>query len=279
MRHHPRRPLPARALEALRQWQDALDVEWARELARPETERRAAGTVADAHWSSHRSATAFDVVRLTLRAMASPRLGRCMYCETDRGSQVDHGRPKSLAPGLTFVWHNHIWACALCNQQKTTRYDPAMIDPTIDDPLRYLDLVPSGRWDPEDDDDDEGGRGQATLDALPMLNHPDLVEERLQGRARLLRRLSALAAQASVSTEALDMLREEVTNDPFSDVFAALLDVLRLPNAAEFYPPAVVDFVRARPEMNDWLAESDERRWRAAQGAIEALALTIRLSS
>ena len=135
-----------------------------------------------------------------------------MYCETDRGSQVDHGRPKSLAPGLTFAWHNHIWACAICNQQKMTRYDPAMIDPTVDDPLRYLDLVPSGRWDPEDED--EGGRGQATIDALPMLNHPDLVEERLQGRARLLRRLSALAGQASVSAEELDMLRAEVTNDP-----------------------------------------------------------------
>jgi len=277
VRYHRRGPLPAKALAALQQWQSALDAEWAAESAKPLAVRRTAGTVATSHWNSHRQTATLDVVELALSEMASPPAARCMYCEHDLGSEIDHIEPKSRAPVRTFQWENLLWACGRCNRQKLERYDPNMLDPTRADPLRHLDLLPNGRWHPEPTD--PGGRGQATLAALSLLNEQRLVRSRVHGRGQILREFAALAALPSVTAAALAVLREKVTQDPFPDVFAALLDVMQLPGAADFYPPQVVDFVRSHPEMSDWLAESDERRWLDAQGAIEALASTIRRSS
>lgn len=273
MRHHPRRQLPARALAALRQWQDALDDDWVKEQQLPADQRRSAGKVADARWDRHRSTTALEVTERVLAAMASPDLARCMYCEHDRGCQIDHAEPKSTALHRTFEWENHVWSCGLCNLEKLARYRAGMVIPTVDDPLSFLDLLTDGRWQPSD----AAGRGQATLDALPLLNRQELTQSRARGRRKVIARLTELAARATVTPAEIDAFREMVTNDPFPDVFAALLGVLRLPGAPALFPAAVVSFVAAHPEMDHWLAEDDDRRWNAVQAEITALTARIRL--
>lgn len=274
MRHHPRRPLPPSAEATLRRWQSEVDAEWAREPLRPVEQRRPAGAVADAHWSNRRS-FAMKVVRRALAIMASPDMERCMYCEHDRGGEIDHGQPKSEALHRTYDWNNHVWACGRCNVDKLTRYHAEMVVPTVDDPLAFLDLAAEGRWTASD----ETGRGQATLDTLPYLNEQRLVTGRARRRRTILNDLAVLARQPSVTPQEVDELRAKFVDEPFSDVFAAVLAALRLPGAKKVFRNyiAVVDFVAARPEMDRWLPEADEQRWLAAQGDLTTLAARIRL--
>ncbi len=111
----------------------------------------------------------FREVRSTLRGMCSG-LERCMYCEDAPANEVEHVRPKSLYPELTFRWENFLYACGPCNGPKNNRFklfvppgatseheaarksgspivapptgDPLLLDPRVDDPLDYflLDL-------------------------------------------------------------------------------------------------------------------------------------------
>lgn len=273
MRHHPRRPLPDKVLRALSQWQRLLDAEWSTEQQRPADVRRAAGELAESHWVTHRQTKALEAIEFALAAMASPEVARCMYCEHDRGCQIDHAEPKAHAHHRTFAWENHVWACGNCNQKKTALYHPQMVIPTDDDPLEHLDLVPSGRWTARDD----SPRGTATLQAMPFLNDQLIVQARARGRRTVIDEIDKLAQRASVTQGELDALREKVTRDPFSDVFAALLSTLRLPGATAFVAPRVVEFVRAHPEMHGWLADDDEQRWRDAWPAIERAAAAMRL--
>ena len=145
MRYHRRNPLPPSAQTTLLRWQRELNAEWAKEALRPATEQRPAGEVADAHWRNRRS-LAMRLVRRTPAVMASPDMERCMYCEHDRGGEIDHGQPKSEALDRTYDWDNFVWACGRCNLDKLTRYDASMVIPTVDDPLDFLHLAAEGRW-------------------------------------------------------------------------------------------------------------------------------------
>jgi 5-methylcytosine-specific restriction endonuclease McrA len=272
VRHHRRRLLPRRARRALVAWQGRLAADLAAELLLPIAQQRTPGEVAEARWATHRRATALNIVARVLATMASPLMERCMYCEHDGGSEIDHAEPKSRAHHRTFEWTNHIWSCARCNRDKAVSYDPLMVDPTREDPLEALLLTAEGRWVGRD----AAGRGLATLRALPSLNRQQLVQSRALGRKKLLGKLSTLADRPSVTAGEFDDLRDVVTNEPFSDVFAAVLAGLRRADAAALYPPSVVAFVDAHPEMYRWLARADERRWRQAKAEIHRLAARIR---
>lgn len=87
-------------------------------------------------------------VRQALGNMAFGRK-RCMYCEDSLGTDIDHFRPKADYPGKTFAWENHLLACSHCNSnEKRSQFpldaagDPLLVDPTVDDPLAHLSLVP-----------------------------------------------------------------------------------------------------------------------------------------
>jgi 5-methylcytosine-specific restriction endonuclease McrA len=272
MRFHRRPALPSRVLAALDAWQRELDAELTAESARPATDRRTDGAIAEKHWTSHRQTKALEAVESTLSAMASPNVARCMYCEHDRGAEIDHAAPKSRNAARTFDWENHVWACGKCNRQKLERYDADMVIPTIHDPLKHLDLLPSGRWEPLEGD----LRGRATVDTLPLLNHEELTKARQRWRRRLLGDLASLASQSPPLSDAIERFRDTATHDPFSDVFAALLALCALPNAAAFVSPAVLQFVSAHPEMQRWLPDADAQRLRDAEPEIAALASAIR---
>ncbi|MEZ4406201.1 MAG: hypothetical protein R3A52_06980 [Polyangiales bacterium] len=120
-------------------------------------------------------------------------------------------------------------------------------------------------------------RGRATLDTLPLLNNEALIRARQRRRLTLLRDLEALATSGAPSEDAMDRFREKATQDPFSDVFAALLAFLALPGAMAFVPESVVNFVTAHGEMRLWLAEEDAERALAATPSITTAADAIRL--
>lgn len=91
-------------------------------------------------------------VRSVLQGMAGGRI-RCMYCEDSLGTDIHHFRPQVLAPALAFSWSNYLLACAHCNSNRKRSVFPLdraglplFVDPTAEDPLEHLALLPtSGR--------------------------------------------------------------------------------------------------------------------------------------
>ncbi|CAG0989081.1 hypothetical protein ANRL4_02352 [Anaerolineae bacterium] len=105
----------------------------------------------------------FLKVRETLRSMCGG-IERCAYCEDSHATSIDHFRPKTCYPELTFVWENYVPACPSCNQNKgdgfaldqgsesTIELDcrkqteappqgsPVLIDPRQENPSDLLDL-------------------------------------------------------------------------------------------------------------------------------------------
>jgi uncharacterized protein (TIGR02646 family) len=78
--------------------------------------------------------------------------GKCAYCESfilhiDYG-HIEHYRPKSVYPALTFEWDNLLLACGICNgkQFKGDKFSmiadiPAFINPCEDDPCGHFNFV------------------------------------------------------------------------------------------------------------------------------------------
>lgn len=66
--------------------------------------------------------------------------GKCMYCEGVIGSvafpHIEHFRPKSLYPSLTFEWNNLGLGCQFCNTKKSNVFNEVVpfINPYFEDP-------------------------------------------------------------------------------------------------------------------------------------------------
>lgn len=71
--------------------------------------------------------------------------GKCMYCESKVDHvaylHIDHIKPKSRAPELTFEYSNMGVACPVCNQEKSNKYDEnnPIVNPYIDDPNGFFE--------------------------------------------------------------------------------------------------------------------------------------------
>lgn len=70
---------------------------------------------------------------------------RCMYCELDRGTDIDHFEPRARTPARTFDWGNWVLACGECNSRKQSLFPPGLLDPTAANyqPDLHLDLLPA----------------------------------------------------------------------------------------------------------------------------------------
>ena len=83
--------------------------------------------VAVAHdlWMTKRSTkeqrNAFKDIRTALEQMCVG-FARCTYCEDSLADEIEHIKPKSLFPDLTFSWNNYCFACGPCNGPKSNRY-------------------------------------------------------------------------------------------------------------------------------------------------------------
>jgi uncharacterized protein (TIGR02646 family) len=81
--------------------------------------------------------------------------GNCAYCESKitvvTYGAIEHFRPKSTHPDLTFTWENLMLSCDLCNNAKGVKFPldsqghPLLIDPTdpVTKPSQHLEFS----WD------------------------------------------------------------------------------------------------------------------------------------
>lgn len=269
MRLHPRVPLPSKVMRGLAVYQLALDDAITANTAASLT----AGDIAEAHWKKRRDNTVLETAVRALQAMASSGMARCFFCEHDRGHQIDHREPKSVAPHATFTWTNMGWACGLCNGTKTTRYDPDMLDPTTHDPLDHLVLTTSGAWHAR------GGskHGAATCAVLPI-NRQELSTMRAFVVRELRERVEELGTLSDRRrAEKEEKLRELVIEQPLSDVFAAMLRQAGDPGGRTVLGDAFVDVVEATPAMHRWLTDADAARAAAVAPVLDDMAKTVRI--
>jgi uncharacterized protein (TIGR02646 family) len=153
-----------------------------------------------------RSNVTFREVRQALGSMCSGAR-RCMYCEDSVADEVEHHRPKTLYPGLTFEWGNLLYACGTCNGPKGNKFavivdaqirevvrrpdsdqspppvaPSAMIHPRSEDPLQFLFLDLAGetyRFVPHPEADRIGqDRARYTIDVLSLNKNDFLVAAR-----------------------------------------------------------------------------------------------------
>jgi uncharacterized protein (TIGR02646 family) len=134
-------------------------------------------------------------VRSALREEAA---SKCMYCESKINhiafDNIEHIRPKSKYPHLTFEWHNLGLACPRCNVNKSDEFDEAtpFVNPYQDDPEKHFFASGGFVWHKPGD-----SRGQLTEHQL-QLNRPELFEQRLE-RINLIRALAASYQNAAES--------------------------------------------------------------------------------
>ena len=159
-------------------------------------------------------------VKETLVAMFH---GKCAYCESkithiDYG-HIEHYRPKSLFPSLTFDWSNLLLACGICNGAKGDRFPEIsdggpIINPCDDDVDNHFEFFYDdiarltsviGRTT----------RGQIT-EQLLGLNRHDLRKY----RSNQVRKIYALVRLARTDSEAKDLLTEAIKDSAEYAAFA-----------------------------------------------------------
>lgn len=272
MRHLPRLTLPDRVERALDVYQAALD----RVVAR-ESRRKAPriGDIVEAEWKRRRGNLALEAAARALRAMASGD-EHCMYCEGDRGCDLEHLRSKVRHPGWTFRWLNLLLICAPCNRQKSERDEPDLLDPTKEDPLDHLALSFSeGRYRPLG----QSPQAAATLRAIPRLEHDPVLT---RGRQRAWTKLRELlegyeTALAVRDSERAARIRDVVTHEPFSAVFAAAVRAASMPGAVAVLGSDFTERFARIPGLAGWLDAVDAQRRARASADLSTLAGRIRL--
>lgn len=165
----------------------------------------------DAVWESARKTrTLQEGVLGTLRAMAGSR-ARCMYCSDSHGSDIEHFWPKTPYPGRMFRWLNMLLCCTECGRFKGDRFplideQPALIDPTIDNPWEFLDFDPDtsllvARYDHEHQQ--EMPKGERTVRVLNLDRREALSNGYRQTFRRLQRRIVEALAQPEPDADVL----------------------------------------------------------------------------
>lgn len=162
-------------------------------------------------------------IKATLVAMFQ---GKCAYCESHIAvvtyGEIEHFRPKSKYPELTFAWNNLLLACDRCNDagHKGNRFpldgegNPLLLDPTDPDtePQAHLDFV----WDHKAGlasiygKDDRGRTVEEIFDLngkrdrQALMQHRSLTVKKLW----LLLKFAQTTTQAHSQEEAWNLLRE-----------------------------------------------------------------------
>ncbi len=164
-------------------------------------------------------------IKETLTRMFS---GKCCYCES-RISHVDYGhiehfRPKSCFPELTFEWSNLFLACGICNGTgfkgasfPTADQGGPLLDPCHDEPSEHLRF----EFDPRTMLASVYGanpRGETTARLLG-LNRPELRAYRSQQVLKL----QVLQRFAASDQQAATLLAEAVSDNAEYAAFARAL--------------------------------------------------------
>ena len=140
--------------------------------------------------------------------------GKCMYCETkitaSEHGDVEHIKPKSLFPELTYDWDNLGFACEICNRTyKNDNYDDKFINPYVENPEEFLDAI-GAFIVPKNGND----RGLYSCDILG-LNRIDLEKKRNEEIVSIKKIIDELLrnpninVRSSLINELKDFIREE----------------------------------------------------------------------
>lgn len=118
-------------------------------------------------------------------ALVKASNGKCMYCESEVTTvyfgDVEHIRPIDKFPKLKFVWDNHGFACAICNNGKRTNWfeNLPFVNPYEEDPGGFISA--EGPWLAGKDNK---GRGDQTIIIID-LNRKNLILDRCKMVARI----------------------------------------------------------------------------------------------
>ncbi len=125
MKKVDRQPLRPGSLRRLSSQQSKIDA-----VPDGEARKRKAGSLWDSKTGSKVGKRTFEDVRDVLRAMCNAP-ERCMYCEDNEATDIEHIRPKSEYPKAAFVWENFLLACPTCNSRfKGSQYHRDFMDPS-----------------------------------------------------------------------------------------------------------------------------------------------------
>jgi uncharacterized protein (TIGR02646 family) len=113
-------------------------------------------TVCEQRFNTARRCVWFDEVRSALKEMAGESR-TCMFCDHNEPTDVEHFKPKTEFPRLTFSWGNMLWVCTACNRHKGSQFPPhnctgaPLIDPSAESVWDFFFLDQFGnlvkRWD------------------------------------------------------------------------------------------------------------------------------------
>lgn len=110
-------------------------------------QKKIAGTLdIEKEWKGARQTKTMESVLKTLQKMMGSR-ERCMYCLDSHGSDIEHFRPKATYSNCMFRWPNFLLCCTECGRFKGSQFPlignrRLLIDPTREEPWRYLDFDP-----------------------------------------------------------------------------------------------------------------------------------------
>ncbi len=250
MRRLYREPLSDHATRTL--WNNTVAVVEAGNSA-PSRSKIAKARRAEAkrRWGQKPDAT-FGELKEKLRQMA-PGIERCMYWESNEGTDIDHFWPKSTAPCLAFDWNNYLLACSACNSNhKRDQFprkhgEPLLINPTEEDPLEHLALSPTGKYVPLTD------KGEKSipvfgLDRGPLERSREDAWPAVQGLI-----VSFANACKKGNTEFALQSQKSLCRYPFASVFAAILKIADTNVASDWLSAECVEALAAHPEIKTWL--------------------------
>lgn len=154
---------------------------------------------------------------------------KCIYCESPvrhvYAGDIEHIRPKSKFPDLTFEWDNLGFACQECNREKLDRWpeDPTPINPFKDEPSTYL--IAFGAFIKSRPGN---AKGEVTVD-LVQLNRPELLERRGE-KIESLHCLASRIAEVERQDQQSMLLRqlEEMADESSAYAFIARSFICRI---------------------------------------------------
>lgn len=149
---------------------------------------------------------------------------RCMHCDDNMGTDIDHFEPADIAPLRAFDWLNHLLACSHCNSNQKRDQHPCdalgnclLVDPSVGDPADDLVLLlASGEYDPVTT------KGVETIRVFG-LNRVELVQGRQAAFARARSNLRDWHQQLKDGDHAeADRIAQALVDSPFAVVVHAM---------------------------------------------------------
>lgn len=140
---------------------------------------------------------------------------KCVYCESCiehvHPGDIEHIRPKSKYPHLTFEWENLTYVCRECNRHKRDEYDENCppINPYIENPGDFLLALHAYIYHRP------GNKRGHLTEVLLELNRPPLLEARSRRIEHLRPLLDSYASQTNqtIREALLAQIRTEIAGD------------------------------------------------------------------